>query len=121
MTDYLKRGNKLWEGSRMFLPQHKQALLNRKEEQRKVKKPNLDEQALAELDQTIHRAIVKNILVRLTYYRNGSFHQFVGHVDRYDGASKQLRIVDRDGQIHTLKISDIVEGVAYRQDGKNPS
>ncbi len=42
MNDHLKRGNLLWEGSRMFLPEHKQSLLERKRLKQKLQKPILD-------------------------------------------------------------------------------
>lgn len=44
MSDHLKRGNVLWESSRMFLPEHREQLLARRKEKERVEKPILDEQ-----------------------------------------------------------------------------
>lgn len=57
MNDHLKRGNLLWEGSRMFLPEHKQSLLERKRLKQKLQKPILDPDKLEEMNQTLCAAM----------------------------------------------------------------
>ncbi|QQK78981.1 YolD-like family protein [Salicibibacter cibi] len=108
MREYLQRGNKLWEGSRMFLPQHKQALLDHKKEQQKVKKPELDEQELEELNQTFHMALANKAPVTFTYYQEGQFSELVGYIDGFLRDRKELRIIDQSQQIHILKTDSIV-------------
>ncbi|MDP0941904.1 YolD-like family protein, partial [Klebsiella quasipneumoniae] len=53
MSGHMQRGNNLWEGSRMFLPEHKQALLKWQKEQEKQTKPELDEQQLEEMNRML--------------------------------------------------------------------
>lgn len=49
--------NKLWEGSRMILPEHKAGILRQQEEFRKKKRPILDEQRIEELSYIIQEAV----------------------------------------------------------------
>lgn len=109
MTNYLQRGNKLWEGSRMFLPQHKQALLDRKKEQQKIKRPELDEQELEELNRILYIALAKKVPVKLTYYQDGDFAELIGYVDHFFEIRKELRIIDSSEQIRILETNDIIQ------------
>ncbi|MDA3129110.1 YolD-like family protein [Aliibacillus thermotolerans] len=106
---YLQRGNKLWEGSRMFLPEHKQALIDWQKEQQKVTKPILDEQELDVLNRTLHTALVQQASLRITYYEEGHLLEIVGYVDKFFESRKELRIVDVSEQIHHLQIDNIIQ------------
>ncbi|HEU5141474.1 MAG TPA: YolD-like family protein [Bacillales bacterium] len=109
MSEHLKRGNMLWEGSRMFLPEHKQALLKRKQQQEWVEKPIIDEQTLVKLDETICEAMAENRLMRFEYYRQGQIHTLTGKAIYYDETNHQLRIHDKNGEPQQLDVKDIVE------------
>ena len=109
MTDGLNRRNKLWEGSRMFLPQHKQALQHHRQAQQRVKKPELDEQRLEEFDDMIRKAFLEHRPLSILYHRNGNVRQLTGKLDCCDANNKTLRILDEAGQIHLLNIDEIVE------------
>jgi hypothetical protein len=73
MSDHLKRGNLLWEGSRMFLPEHKQALLQRQNQKQKVKRPTLDDHQLAEMDDLICETMANNRTLCFIHYENGAY------------------------------------------------
>lgn len=108
---YLQRGNKLWEGSRMFLPEHKQALINWRKEQEKVTKPLLDEQELEVLNRTLHTAFVQQAPLTITYYKEGHLLEIVGYVDKFFENRKELRVVDDSEQVHHLQIDNIIQFV----------
>lgn len=48
--------NKLWEGSRLILPEHRVAILKQQDDFKKRKRPILDEQRLEELSYIIREA-----------------------------------------------------------------
>lgn len=108
MSDHLKRGNLLWEGSRMFLPEHKQALIQRQSQKQKVKRPTLDDQQLAEMDDLICEAMAENKTLCFIHHENGAYKTLVGNVQYYDEVYRQLRIQDHFHEVHILDLGDIV-------------
>ena len=67
MSEHLKRGNLLWEGSRMFLPEHKEALLELKEKEKRQVKPELDDQAYHEMGMYLLTALNYTMPVRIHF------------------------------------------------------
>lgn len=108
MSNYLKRGNMLWESSRMFLPEHKEALMQRKEEKRKVSKPILDEQELAVMDETICEAMEFTYILDVTYFHNGLFESCTGYINFYDQNNHVLWLRNHD-KVTRVKVADITE------------
>jgi hypothetical protein len=109
VSDHLKRDNLLWEGSRMFLPEHKEALRKYKKELQHIPKPILDEQKLAEMEETILEAIEFTYLLHFTYYDKGELKKLTGSIRRFDQFQKELWIQDYAETLHKLKISHIVD------------
>jgi hypothetical protein len=109
MSEYLKRGNMLWEGSRMFLPEHKQALNRRQKQQQKISKPVLDEQQLAQINETICEAMAENRTLSFMYYDKGEYNLLTGNIDYIDEANKELRIADHFGGVQKMKMHDVID------------
>lgn len=65
---HLGRGNLLWEGSRMMLPEHREGLLDRRREQRKQDMPELDEDQQAIIDQSIGMSLHNKSEITLKIY-----------------------------------------------------
>lgn len=107
MSQNLERGNKLWEGSRMFLPEHKQAILERKKTQKKAGRPLLDEQQLEEMNQLIIFSKKKHLPVHITYLQDGFFKDATGYADQFYDTSQVLRMIDMSMNSLTLKVIDI--------------
>lgn len=64
------RGNKLWEGHRMILPEHRRAMMDQEYEQLHfVPRPALGEDKLAEMSETIGAAMAKGRLVTVQIYK----------------------------------------------------
>ncbi|OIR61271.1 hypothetical protein BLL41_12500 [Bacillus sp. FMQ74] len=100
MNDHLKRGNLLWEGSRMFLPEHKQSLLERKRHKQKLQKPILDSDKLEEMNQTLCTAMefAQDITVSCT-----------GKICRYEEFEKAVWIKGDDDQLYKLKLDQVID------------
>ncbi|WP_052144704.1 YolD-like family protein [Halalkalibacter okhensis] len=93
---YLHRGNLLWESSRMFLPEHKEALLERRLDLQKVGKPELDEQELEEIGIIVTDSLKHELDVQIIYWEDGLFHELIGIVDRIDWQCKKIKIRTED-------------------------
>ncbi|GIM45380.1 hypothetical protein DNHGIG_09290 [Collibacillus ludicampi] len=52
-----ERGNKLWEGSRMILPEHRAAIAEYEYKQRLLTKPTLDSDKLEEMSRKLSEAL----------------------------------------------------------------
>ena len=82
--------NMQWESMRMMLPEHVQALRDRKEEMKKVEKPMLDDQELQEIGIVVMDSLRHELDVAIVYWEDGFFKRVVGVVDRVD--MQQMRI-----------------------------
>ncbi|WP_413380083.1 YolD-like family protein [Alkalihalobacillus sp. 1P02AB] len=107
MNEHLKRGNLLWEGSRMFLPEHKEALLKQKEEEQKVPKPELDEQAFQEIAIVILDALNHTLPVSIDYWTLGKIKQAEGLVNRVHEREQLIYLETANGPI-TLNFNSLI-------------
>lgn len=65
-----QRGNKLWEGNRMILPEHRAYMIEKEiNDEMFVARPTLDEDKLAEMSQVLGDAIANARIVTVTLYR----------------------------------------------------
>lgn len=97
MSGYLQRGNKLWEGSRMFLPEHKQALLKWQKEQEKQAKPELDEQQLEEMNHMLISACRLRVPVTVRFFEAGNFFTATGTITKFRSLEKSWSWQGRQG------------------------
>jgi hypothetical protein len=63
----LERGNKLWEGHRMILPEHEERLRRERRRQEEYRPPELDPDALETIGRKIERSCLDKKPVRITY------------------------------------------------------
>lgn len=75
----LNRGNLLWESSRMFLPEHREQLLEQRRSKKGYQPPELDEQRLEEMNQMLEEAL-HNDRVVIVSYAQGEFYGFVEEI-----------------------------------------
>ncbi|MEK4565174.1 YolD-like family protein [Alkalihalobacillus sp. FSL R5-0424] len=95
---YLRRENLTWEGSRMMLPEHKQALRLQKEMEKKVEKPSLDPDELQEIGYIVMDALEYTKLVCVTYWKDGHYYEQVGYINKVAADQSHLRIEDKGGE-----------------------
>lgn len=109
MSGYLQRGNKLWEGSRMFLPEHKQALLKWQKEQEKQAKPELDEQQLEEMNRMLISACRLRVPVTVRFFEAGNFLTATGTITKFRPLEKKLELAGETGERISIKLSAVTE------------
>ena len=101
------RGNKKWTA--MMLPEHvaavKQELINLK----KIEKPLLVEDRLAEIEMLIHEAMEYNLLLEFKIFKKGFIESIIGHTHFIDYIKKEFRIKDKNELIHKIPFQKIVD------------
>lgn len=98
--EHLKRGNLLWEGSRMFLPEHREQLLERRRNRREFRMPELDEDWLNEISRALSESLEYQHPITIVYGPQYETQQVTGVVRRinpYDGWVQLACAVDEDG------------------------
>ncbi|MCM3762346.1 YolD-like family protein [Alkalihalobacillus oceani] len=92
MSEYLKRKNLLWEGSRFVLPEQKAAYLEHQANQNKLPPPLLDDQALMEIGMIVMDALQRKQEVTVVYWDDGTYKEINGVVDLVDHQLQHFKI-----------------------------
>ncbi|MGG1573216.1 YolD-like family protein [Fictibacillus sp. NRS-1165] len=101
------RGKMKWQG--MFMPEHVKSLREYDWDNQNKTKPDLDQQQMELIEQTICEAMAENLALCFTYFKDGDFHLLIGKVHYVDTFRRELRIVDSHGEIDKIKLADLVE------------
>ncbi|MCY8104221.1 YolD-like family protein [Bacillus mojavensis] len=109
MNEHLKRGNLLWEGSRMFLPEHKQSLLERKRHKQKLQKPILDSDKLEEMNQTLCTAMEFTQDITVSCFQDGEIVTCSGKICRYEEFEKTVWIKEDAGKLCKLRLDQVLD------------
>ncbi len=107
MTKKLE-GNGLWESSRMMLPEHKEAILERWKKITKKNRPSLDDQRLQELSRLITEAVESQSGVELTLHdplENPFVH---GTIQQVNKEQRKVKLVDGKN-VMWIPFEDIME------------
>jgi YolD-like protein len=88
----LYRQNKLWEGSRMFLPEHREGILELQQKQKEYIQPELDEHQIEWINYIFQEALEGEKPIVVTYADKYHSEQFCGFVDRIDPYNQILHL-----------------------------
>jgi len=84
----MDRGNKLWVGHRIILPDH-EALIHEQERTENVyQPPELDEDQLQEMEYIMQRALHEDMAVIVTYATTYGPEQFCGFITKVNQYEK---------------------------------
>ncbi|MEN0644015.1 YolD-like family protein [Alkalicoccobacillus gibsonii] len=92
MSDFLERGNLLWEGSRMMLPEHKQAIRAQNEREKHSPAPELDVQELEELGRVATHSLTHSTPVHIVYWENGYDYKLIATVEQVEPQKQQVTV-----------------------------
>lgn len=90
----LNRKNMLWEGSRMFLPEHREQLQALREKQNKKNAPRLANDQIEELNWTLQEALHHESPVILEYVEGEQLQSFCGFIEKVNPYERSLFIVN---------------------------
>ncbi|MED4822287.1 YolD-like family protein [Bacillus atrophaeus] len=99
--------DKRWE-QKFMLPEHREALLNRKKEVKKIEQPILDEYQLEEMARVICEAMEYNSALIITFYRDGFIEEVDGRVQYIDEVKKKLHVKDLKGDTSLIPFLSLV-------------
>lgn len=105
----LKRGNLLWEGSRMILPEHREQLLEYRRKQNEFQVPELDEDQIAEINRMLAEAIREKRPVTAVCIGLSGPESFSGYVKWVNPAKKRIEIQQRDSETVVLDFAELLK------------
>lgn len=99
--------NLMWESSRMMLPEHKEAIQRKQLGQKKRPKPELDEQELVLLSDSVCLAYMKKQTVQLELHHPFRREVLSGQISKISPMEQRLKITSENGSRWIL-FSDIL-------------
>lgn len=96
---HLKRGNLLWESSRMFLPEHKEQLLAHRRRQQVFEPPELDEDRIRRLNEQLGEAFASGRRVAVTSAGTWGPETRSGRITRVDPLRGRLQLETEDDSL----------------------
>lgn len=102
-------GNGLWEGSRMIMPEHKVRILDDAQMERIRTKPELDPQALEEIQRILAQSMEDHSPIMLTLFNSTEDKQIRGIVIRVDQQLQQIKLRTSDDDYEWIKIGDVID------------
>ncbi len=101
------RGTIKWNS--LMLPEHVQILKDMWKDDQKATAPQLDEQALEELNERCIQAYEEEAIVKIIQFKNGSFHDEKGTITKLLPQEQSLRITRVNGTSISIPIQNIVQ------------
>ncbi|MFK3938956.1 YolD-like family protein [Alkalihalobacillus sp. NPDC078783] len=101
---YLRRGNLTWEGSRMMLPEHKEAIRLSNERDYRKEKHELDPNELQEIGYVVMDALNHTKSVVINYWRDWEYHNVVCCIGSVSRDQKQIKVEMDDGEIEYIAV-----------------
>jgi hypothetical protein len=106
--EHLRRGNLLWESSRMMLPEHREQFLRDQTARKKHVTPSLDEQLLQEFSGRLRQALMLGESVRLTCLVDAAYVHYDGVPVRADDMQRTVLLRTADGGNQRVALDHIV-------------
>jgi len=94
----LNRGNKLWEGHRMFLPEHREIYQEVIRKQNRRKKPLLSQDQLATMQYLLEEALHTQKTVSVTIFQPENLIYYQGIITKLDFYHKTFVMVTNNEQ-----------------------
>lgn len=98
----------IWDCSCMVMPEHKQRIIREEREQVKRVKPDLDPQAIEEIEQVIAQSIEDHSPITLTVFGSDDDLEIRGIVMRVDRQLRQIKLRWSEDDWDWIKIDDVI-------------
>ncbi|WP_445487307.1 YolD-like family protein [Niallia sp. 03133] len=100
------RGTKKWTA--MMLPEHVAAVKEALANEKKIKKPILDESQIQEMEILLLEGMEYNLILQYDIYKNGAIKNIFGRTVYIDYIKNELRIQDKNDNIHYVPFRTLV-------------
>ncbi|MBA4543626.1 MULTISPECIES: YolD-like family protein [Thermoactinomyces] len=108
MSEILDRKNMLWEGSRMFLPEHRQALAEQRARADDFIPPELDDDRWDEINRLILEALHSDFPLLIRYVENRRPRERCGFIQKIIPHERRLCLAD-GRHLYTISFADIYD------------
>lgn len=105
--NFKDRGNKKWNS--LMLVEHQKLLKKLKEDDKKQKKPELDQQQLNLINSKIKKAFNEKITIKIIFFANYQINSLKGKINKIEKNEKQILIKTAKGDIKELNFRQIIE------------
>ncbi|MEC0125369.1 YolD-like family protein [Paenibacillus pabuli] len=102
-------GNGIFEGSRIILPEHREAYLNEMSVQERRGKPVLDEQEMQLIEEAIFESYQECKSITLTVFNPFDDEELRGVVTSIDKPSRRIKLVRGDEDYSWPRIEEIIK------------
>lgn len=103
----MNRGNKLWEGHRIILPEHRDLLFDHREKEREYRPPELAEDEVEEISRLISWSKAQERPITLIYADRYGPKRITGVVTRIDPIERWL-ILQSEEDRRMIPLSQII-------------
>jgi hypothetical protein len=100
--------NQRWESSRMMLPEHVIALQRLDQEEKKKKRPELDESQVEEIEWKVRCSLNNTLEIEVTVFGEYEDRTIKGIVDKIDTQLMRIKLELEDGETEWVDIGDIL-------------
>jgi hypothetical protein len=100
--------NGIYEGSRIILPEHREAFLRDQKEQERKGKPVLDEQEMQLIEEAIMESYQECWSVTLTVFNPFDDEVLHGVVTAIDKPNRRIKLVRGDEDYSWIRIEEII-------------
>ncbi|MET3943176.1 hypothetical protein ABIC22_005988 [Paenibacillus sp. PvP094] len=100
-------GNGIYEGSRMILPEHKEAILKHMREQERRGKPVLDDQEVQLIEQVLFQSYSEQITIAITVFNPFDDEIIHGVVASINQQRREVKLVRGEEDYSWIKLEEI--------------
>jgi hypothetical protein len=99
----------IFEGMRIILPEHREAMRRLKTEAKIQPRPVIDEQKFEEMSRVLADAIQDQCPITVIVYKLFGPDRVVIVPEKIDPYSKQLKGKDREGNVRNIPLTDLID------------
>lgn len=103
----MDRGNKLWEGHRVILPEHRDLLFERRQKEQEFHLPELTEDQMEEISRLIAWSKIEERAITLTYAERYGPKQITGVIIRVNPIERWL-IIESEEDRRMIPFTQII-------------
>lgn len=104
------QGNGIFEGSRMVLPEHREAWIRRQEENQRSerRKPVLDDQEMQLIERVLANSFYQHCKVEITLFEAYEDRTIKGIVTTVNRSDREIKLSTAAGEWEWIKMKDII-------------
>jgi hypothetical protein len=99
----------IFEGMRMILPEHREAMRKVEQEHLRPARPVLDEQKLEEMSRVLAEALQDSRTLTVTVYQSFDWKRIAMIPEKIDPYTKTIKGRDTQGNAVTIALTDVLD------------